>query len=61
MYSSVNTDWNCSLNTLAFSASYVDGKHVLVLRVEIPVSSPCMTPIYHKNDLGLSFRLAATI
>ena len=40
MSSSAKTDWNCSLNTLAFAQDDA-GKPELVLRVGIPVSSLC--------------------
>ena len=59
--SSVKTDWNCLHNTLAFAQSDVAGKTELVLRVGMPVSSPCKALIYDQKDLGLSFRSAATI
>ena len=61
MSSSVKTDWNCSFSTLAFAQSDVAGKPELVLRVGMPVSSLCKALIYDQKDLGLSFRLAATI
>ena len=61
MSSSVKTDWNCSFNTLAFAQSDVAGKPELVLRVGMPFSSVCKALIYDQRDLGLSFRLAATI
>ena len=61
MSSSVKTDWNCSLNTLAFAQSDAAGKPELVLRVRMPDSSLCMALIYDQKDLGLSLRLAATI
>ena len=57
---SVKTDWNCSFNTLAFAQFDVAGKPELVLRVGMPVSSICMALIYDQEDLGLSFRIAAT-
>ena len=61
MSSSVKTDWNCSFNTLAFAQLDVAGKPELVLRVGMPVSSLCKAHIHDQKDLGLSFRLAATI
>ena len=61
MSSSVMTDWNCSFGTLAFAQSDVAGKPELVLRVGMPVYSLCDALICDKKDLGLSFRLAATI
>ena len=61
MSSSVETDWNCSFNTLAFAQLDVAGKPELVLRVEMPVSSLCKALIYDQQDFGLSFRIAATI
>ena len=61
MSSSVKADWNCSFNTLAFAQSGVAGKPELVLKVGMPVSSLCKALIDYQRDLGLSFRLAATI
>ena len=46
MSSTVKTDWNCSLSTLAFAQSDVAGKQELVLRVGMPVSSPCKAIMY---------------
>ena len=53
MSSSVKTDWNCSLSTLAFAQSDVSRKPELVLGVGMPVSSLCKAPIYDQKDLGL--------
>ena len=61
MSSSVKTGWNRLLSTLAFAQSDVAGKPDLILVVGMPVSSLCMALIYDQMDLGLSFRLAATI
>ena len=61
MSSSVKTDLNCSFKALVFAQSDVAGKPKLVLRVGMPVSSLCKALIYGQKDLGLSFRLAATI
>ena len=61
MSSQVKTDWNCSLNTLAFAQSDVAGKPELVLGVRMPVSSLCKALIYDERDLGLSIKNAATI
>ena len=60
MPSSVKTDLNFSISPLAFAQSDVAGKPKLVLRVGMPVSSPCKALIYDQLDLELSFRLAAT-
>ena len=57
----MKTDWNCSLSTLTFAQSDVAGKPELVLRVGMPVSSLCKALVYDQMDLGLTFRLAATI
>ena len=56
----MKTDWNCSLNALAYAQSDVAGKPELVLRVGMPVSSICKALICDQKDLGLPFRLAAT-
>ena len=61
MSTSVKTDWNCSFNTLDFAQTVIAGKPELVLKVGMPVSSLCWAVIYDQKDLGLSFRLAATI
>ena len=59
MSSSVKTDWNCSLSTLAIAQSDVAGKPEPVLREGTPVSSLQMAIMYDQKDIGLSFRLAA--
>ena len=55
MSSPVKRDWNCLLNTMAFTQSDVAGQPELVIRVGMPVSSLCRALIYDKKDLGLSF------
>ena len=54
-YSSVKTDWNHSLNALAFAQSDVAGNPEHGLRVGMSVSSLCKALIYGQKDLGLSF------
>ena len=61
MSSSVKTDWNCLFNTLAFEQSVLLANKRLFYEKECQFFSLCMALIYNQEDLGLSFRLAATI